>query len=222
MTNFLSFALAVAISPAPLIAAILLFTGDNGPTKWFAYLTGWLVALITLIIPMLLLVGSRDFTPGSMAAQVAAWLIVLAGITLLFVIYAQWHQISAPDNDIIAIQWLRTIPNITWLSALGAGLFFGLFSAKNVLLTAAIAFVIEETTLEPGARVMAVLLYIATATLGIVAPAFVACSQGSRARSILNRWEYSLSIYNSVITCGILSLIAIQLLSLGIGRLLLM
>jgi hypothetical protein len=155
-----------------------------------------------------------------MAAQVAAWLIVLAGITLLFVTYDQWRRLSPPGTDIIEIQWLRTIPNITWLNALGAGLFFGLFSAKNVLLTAAFAFVLEETALGPGARVMAVLLYIATATLGIVAPAFVACSQGNRARSILTRWEYSLSIYNSVITCSILSLIAIQLLSLGIGRLL--
>jgi hypothetical protein len=218
--TLLPFALGIAISPAPIIAAILLLTSNRSPTKGLAYLAGWLAGLMTLIITMLLLVSSRDYSRWGMAAGFTGWAILIAGIIMLIMAYIQWRQRPPPNDEIMPLEWLRGMPQATSFMALGAGLFFGLFSLKNLLIVAATAAIIGETGMGVGGNILAVLIFVTVATLGIAAPAYVLFTQGDRARDILNDWEYRLSIHNVTITCIVLVTLAVQFLGVGLGRLL--
>jgi hypothetical protein len=218
--TLLPFALGIAISPAPIIAAILLLTGNRSPAKGLAYLAGWLAGLMTLIFTMLLLVSSRDYSRWKIAAQFTGWAVLIAGITLLIIAYLQWHQLPPPDAEIIPLAWLHAMPQATPFMALGAGLFFGLFSLKNLLIVAVTAVIIGEAGLGVGGRVLAILIFVTIATLGIAAPTYVSFTQGDQARDLLIDWEYRLSTHNVIITCIVLVTLAVQLLGLGLSRLL--
>jgi threonine/homoserine/homoserine lactone efflux protein len=215
MGTLLPFALGIAINPASIVAAILLLTSNQGAAKGLAYLAGWLLGLMTLTSGILLVMMSRGIT----TTQVAVWIIPLAGIILLIMAYNQWRQRPPPDAEVIPFEWMRSMPRVTSSMALGAGLFFGLFSVKNLLLTAAAAVVIREAGLELYQSITMLAIFVALATLGIAAPVYVALTQNSRAKAILIDWEYRLSIHNVTITCIVLVIIAVQLLGVGLGKL---
>jgi hypothetical protein len=218
--TLLPFALGIAISPAPIIAAILLLTSNRSPAKGLAYLAGWLAGLVTLLFAILLLVTSRDYSRWKIAAQFTGWAILIAGIILLIMAYVQWRQRPPLDAELMPLEWLQAMPQATSLMALGAGLFFGLFSLKNLLIVAATAAIIGETGLGLGGRILAILIFATIATIGIATPAYVSLTQGERARETLVDWEYRLSIHNVTITCIVLVTIAVQLLGSGLSRLL--
>lgn len=218
--TLLPFALGIAISPAPIIAAILLLTGTRGSTKGLAYLSGWLAGLATLVLTILLLISGLDFSRWTMSAQLTPWIIVFVGVVMLIMAYVQWHQRPPPDTESHLLEWLRTIPQATAFTALGAGLFFGLFSLKNLLLSAATAVVIGEANLGLGGRMTLVLIFVVVATIGIAVPSYVLLTQGDRARAILIDWECKLSVHYVTISCIVLIIIAAQLLGVGLGRIL--
>jgi hypothetical protein len=216
MGTLLSFALGIAINPVSIVAAILLLTSNRGSTKGLAYLAGWLIALTMLTSTTFLVVMSR----GNTTAQLTDWVILIAGLTLLLMGIIQWRKRPPPDAEIIPFEWLRAIPRSTSFMALSAGLFFGLFSLKNLLLTAAAAVVIKEASLTLDESIVMGLIFVALATLGIAAPVYISITQNHRARETLTDWEYRLSTHNVTITCIVLVIIAIQLLGLALGKLL--
>ncbi|HMN28793.1 MAG TPA: GAP family protein [Caldilineaceae bacterium] len=218
--TLLPFALGIAISPVSIIAVILLLTGNRTPAKGLAYLAGWLAGLITLFFVMLLLLSGRGYNRAGIVTPFTTWIMLIAGIILLVMAYLQWRQRPPPESEILPLEWLRSIPHTNSFMALSAGLFFSLFSMKNLLIVTATAALIGEAGLELDARAMAIAMFVAVATLGIAAPTYVVFTRGERATTILDDWECKLSIYNVTITCIVLVAIALQLLSLGMGRLL--
>jgi hypothetical protein len=145
---------------------------------------------------------------------------LLIGLTLLLMAYTQWRQRPPADAEIIPFAWLRTLPRATSIMALGAGLFFGLFNMKNLLLMAAAALIIGEANLAVNSSIATILIFVAIATLGIAVPVCVAFTQNDHGGATLAKWESGLSMHNVTITCIVLVLIAVQMVGLGLGRLL--
>ncbi len=218
MSLILPFGLAIAISPGPMVAAILLLTSNRGPRKWIAYLAGWLTTSITLVVTVLLFVSSQAPGPRSTVSQVTSWFILLAGIALLTVTYLQWHARSSPDTQSMFLDRLRAIPVATTFQAWSAGIFFGLFSAKNLLLTASAALLIGEARLGVNETIVAVMIFVVIATSGILATGCVALTRGAQSRTILTEWEHGLSTNHVTINCSVVVMVAAQLLGLGFDR----
>jgi len=216
--TLLPFALGIAINPASIVAVILLLTRNQGQAKGVAYLAGWLVGVMTLVFAMGLLVNSLNYRRSIPPGQFTTWVLLIVGITLMLMAYIQWRQRPPADAQFMPIKWLRVVPQATSFMALGAGLFFGLFNMKNLLLTAVAVLVIGEASIELDQRMMMVSIFLALATLGIVAPVFVLATQNERAGAILADWEYRLAMHNVTITCVVLVTIAVQILLIGLYR----
>lgn len=219
MGVLLTLALGIAVSPVSIIAVILLLTSNRSPAKGLAYLVGWLTGLIGLSIVMLLAVGNWYGNQWRTTVQFTSWLMLIAGIVLLLMAYTQWRQRSPQDAELTSLRWLRVLPKAQPPMALSAGLFFGLYSVKNLLIMGAAAVIIGEAGLGARGQITTILIFVAIATVGIAAPIFVLLSQDERARTILTHWEYQLSTYNVPITCIVLVIIALEFLSIGLSRL---
>lgn len=218
--TLLPFALGIAINPASIVAAILLLTSSQGHAKGLAYLAGWLIGLMTLVFALVLLVNSTSYRRFATSNDFTSWLMLLIGLTLLLMAYIQWRRRPSADAKIIPFEWLRAIPRANSFMALGAGLFFGLFNMKNLLLMAAAALIIGEANLPVDSSVIVVLLFVAIATTGIAAPVAVSFVQNDQGGATLAEWESGLSNHNMTITCIVLVVIAVQMLGLGLGSLL--
>jgi len=103
---------------------------------------------------------------------------------------------------------------------LGVGFFFGLFSLKNLVFTAAAAASIGRANLPLSQALIAILLYIAVATAGIAAPVYVAFAKKEQAEDIFVRSVQWLSVNNALIVSLLCLVVGVRLFGDGLGGLL--
>lgn len=217
--TLLPLSLGIAINPVSIVAIILLLTSYHGRTKGLAYLAGWIVGLMTLVFAIGLLVSSWTFRRSPTGDQFTTWVLFIVTVILILMACVQWLQRPPPDAEAMPIMWLREMPHATSFMALSAGLFFGLFNMKNLLLTAVAVLLIGEVSFGLDQRMRMVILFVAFATSGIAVPVVVSLTQNGRSQAILADWESKLAIHNVTISCAVLVIIALQLLLIGLGRL---
>ncbi|MFE9803481.1 GAP family protein [Streptomyces goshikiensis] len=75
-------ALAVALSPFPLIAIVLILSGAQGRRNGLLFATGWIFGLTVSATLVSLLFGGAD-DPDSTSSAIADWGRVLAGGALI-------------------------------------------------------------------------------------------------------------------------------------------
>jgi MFS family permease len=218
LSALLPVALGIAINPASIVTVILLLTSNQGRAKGLAFLAGWLIGLITMVFAIGVLVSIWSYRWIAPTQQFTTWVLLIVGMTLILMASIQWRQRPPPDAEFLPIKWLRVMPQATSFMALSAGLFFGLFNMKNLLLTAVAILIIGEASFALDERLMMVLIFLVLATLGIAAPVFVSTTQNERAGAILADWEYKLGSHNVTISCVVLVIIAVQMLLAGVGR----
>ena len=217
--DILPLALGIAIGPLPVIAVILLLTGERGRSKGLAYLVGWLVGLSLLMMSVFWLVHGQDFSHGSSPSLIVSWLTLLAGIGLLISAYYIWRRRPAPDVKSELPGWLKTIHQIRPLVALGVGFFLGLVSFKNLVFASAAATQIGQAHLAVTQAILAILVFTIIASLGVASPVYVSFAKGEQADAILANWEQWLSLNNATILSILCLIIGADLLGDGLGAL---
>jgi threonine/homoserine/homoserine lactone efflux protein len=220
IADILPLAVGITVAPIPIVAVILLLAGQQGKNKGLTYLLGWLVGLTVLVLVVFLLVRTLDFRPGSMPSLLVAWLTLLAGVALLIMAYLAWRKRPPPGTKAELPGWLKRIHQLTPLFALGVGLALGLVNVKNLLFATAAATKIGQAHLPIPQALIAVLIFIGIATLGIASPVWVAFTRGEQAEAILADWEQWLATNNATILFVLCLLIGTKLLGEGLGELL--
>jgi hypothetical protein len=219
MGILLPFALGIALNPTPIVAAILLLTSNRGMRKGIAYLVGWLIGLITLLTTVVLVVSSRDYRRASFTAQLTDWALLSFGVVLLIMAWIQWRKRPLPDEESLSLKWLRGMVQVNSFEAWSAGLFFGLFSVRNILLTGAAAMIMGESIMSTDGMLFSCLLFVTIASLGIALPVMLAATQSDQANATLTEWENWLSLHNLTINWIVRVVIAVQLLAISLTRL---
>jgi hypothetical protein len=218
--DILPLAIGIAVAPIPITAVILLLAGEQGKSKGLTYLLGWLVGLALLVLPGFLLVRTLDFRPGNTPSLLITWLTLLTGVALLIISYLAWRKRPPPGTKAELPAWLQRVNQLTPGFALAVGLMLGLFNVKNLLFVTVAATKIGQAQLPIHQVVIAVLIFIGIAALGIATPVWVACTRGEQAEAILADWEQWLATNNATILCVLCLLIGAMLLGEGLGELL--
>ena len=99
ISEVLTFAIGVAISPVPIIAVILmLFSGRatvNGPM----FLAGWVIALAVVSGTVYLLSDAGSAPTGSAAADGVSWAQIVFGVLFLLLAGRSWRSRPAPGTE---------------------------------------------------------------------------------------------------------------------------
>src|SRR6478672_11848257 len=113
--DILPLALGVAISPIPIIAAILMLFSPRAGGTSVGFLVGWTLGIIVVTGVFTALSGS--LTGGQPSAGVS-WTKVVLGVLLLLVGVRQWRG----RNDASSTpKWMAAIDNFTPVKAIGLG-----------------------------------------------------------------------------------------------------
>ena len=210
--NVLPLAVAVAIFPVPIIAAVLVLGSDHGTTKGLAFVLGWCVGLGAVGALALVLGGVAD---GSDEGEPATWVsVLLLGLGLLLVGLAvnQWRSRPTAGQETPVPGWMRTIGDFTTAKAGGAGFALTALNPKNVLLTVAAAAEIAEVGLPAGQQVAVLLGFVLVASAGVLTPLVLSLALGDRSRGLLNGLRGWMARHNSVIMSVLFLLIGAKLI----------
>lgn len=113
ISAILGFAVAVAISPVPIIAVILMLFSQRARVNGPVFLAGWVVALAIVSGFSYLLAVQGDAPTSSAASDTIAWGKVVFGALFLLLAVRNWRGRPAPGTEPEMPKWMAGIDSLS-------------------------------------------------------------------------------------------------------------
>jgi threonine/homoserine/homoserine lactone efflux protein len=209
--QILVLAVAVAISPLPIIATVLILVTPGARSNGPAFVIGCLVGLGVVGAIVLLVAPGVTGEDGSPEAWVSILKLVL-GLALVLLALKQWRGRPHDGAQSATPQWMGAIDGFTTPKAFGAGVVLSAANPKNLLLAVAAATTIAQTGVPGGEQAVAYTVFALIGILGVATPVVIFFALGDRAGPVLDRLKTWMAQNNAVIMAVLLLIIGAKLI----------
>ena len=217
--DMLPAAIGVAISPIPIIAAVLMLVSPRGRLNGPAYLLGQITGVLVAGSVVLLLAGRVGGTDEGEPAGWTSWLKLGLGLGLVLLAAKQWRGRPRDGEELVTPKWMGAIDSFTPAKAFGAGVVLSALNPKNLILTVAGMAAIVGVDLTDGEEAIALAVFTVIGSLGVAIPVVMYFALGDRAGPLLARLQDWMARNNAAIMTVILLLIGAKLIGDAIGGL---
>ena len=212
----LPLAVAVALSPFPVVAVILVLGSSRARTSGPAFAVGWVAGLTALSALVVLLAADAE-DPSSSTATGVGWVELVLGVGLLVLAARKWQQRPGPGEEVEMPGWMAGIDDVAPGRALVLGLALGGVNPKNIALTVAAAASIAETGVSGGELVVAVGVYVVLASATVLGAVGAHLVLGERAAAGLASVREVMTRHNAVIVMVVLLVFGAKLIGDGLA-----
>lgn len=210
--QLLPIAVAIAISPLPIVAVVLMLATPRGRRDGPAFVVAWIVGLALIGIIVIAAVGdSAESDSGGPPGWVSGLKLAL-GALLLLVGAREWRHRPRGDAQPELPRWMQALDTFGPVKALGAGVALSLLNPKNLLLAVAGATVIAQAGLTTGEEAGALAVFVAIATIGVATPVALYFAMGDRSREALDAMKTWLARNNAAIMAVLMLVIGAKLI----------
>ncbi|MFB6679870.1 GAP family protein [Streptomyces sp. NPDC056390] len=213
-------ALAVALSPFPLIGIVLILAGRHGRRNGLLFTVGWIAGLGIAATFVVFVFGGAD-DPESPSSAIADWGRVLAGLALIVLGVRTWWQRPGVGSETETPRWMTSLDDVSALRALVLGALLSGANPKNLVLTASAATSIVETGAHDGDLTVAVTVFVLVGSCTVLGAVLIHLLGGQRAASFLDSVRQFMITNSAVITSVVLVLLGAGILGdglTGLGR----
>jgi threonine/homoserine/homoserine lactone efflux protein len=217
--QILPMAVGVAISPMPIVAAVLMLVSAKARSNGPAFIVGWVVGLAAVGAICLLVADPAGASEDDGPATWVSWLKILLGVLLLLVAVREWRGRPRGAEEPAAPKWMSAIAAFSPVKAAGAGVFLSALNPKNLLLAIAAAAAIAATGIPGGEQAVAYAIFTLIGTIGVAVPVVMYFALGDRAPRLLGSLRAWMEHNNAVIMAVLLLVIGVKLIGDGIAGL---
>ncbi|MGK9274005.1 GAP family protein [Williamsia muralis] len=214
--DLLPLAVGVAVSPIPIIAAILMLLGTRAGSTSIGFAAGWLVGIVAATVVFVLLGGVADPSDDG-PSTTSSWIKLVLGLLLLAVGVRQWRARTGPHAT---PAWMAAIDEMTAVKAVGLGFALAAINPKNLLMCAAAGVTIGAGALSVGSTVVAVAVFSVLAAMTVLIPVLAYHLAADRLREPLAHLKEWLQANNTTVMSVLILVIGVVLLGKGLGGLL--
>ena len=175
----LPLAIGIAISPIPIIAAILMLLSPKAKGTSVGFLLGWIVGILVAVTVFTLLSSVLPDADSEESKPLQGVIQIVLGMALLFLALRQWRSRPQPGMNAVLPKWMSAIDTMTAGKGFGLGFLLAAVNPKNLLLGAAAGVAIGGAGLAAGsaAVVIGVFTVIAAASVAIPVIAYLVASK---------------------------------------------
>lgn len=217
--DVLGLAAAVAVSPLPVVAIILVLATPRGRPGGLLFAAGWMLGLSALGAAMLIIGGTSGAGTNDQPATWVGGVTLALGVLLLLFGARLWRKRPADASEAQLPRWMAAIDRLTPAKVFGLGTALAAANLKNAPLTIAAGASISSSGLPIGQQIATLALFVVIASLGVLAPLAVLVLMGARAKSMLNRWKDWAALHNIAILAALFFVLGLKLLGSGISDL---
>ncbi|MET8796742.1 GAP family protein [Nocardia sp. NPDC004568] len=213
--DLLPLAVGVAISPIPIVVAILMILSKNASAATAGFATGWTGGILLATVVFAVLAAAIGLSADAAPGAGAAWARIVLGLLLLAVALVQWRRRA----DTAPPGWMRSVDSLTAGKAVLLGAALAAVNPKNLLLCVSAGVAVGASGSAMGVQIVAVVVFTvlaAASVLGVVAGYAVAAD---RLRGVLDRSRAWLEANNHVVMAMMLLVMGAVVLGKGIGGL---
>lgn len=214
VSEVLPLALAVALSPFPVIPAILLLFTPRALANGFSFLAGWLfgIAIASVAFTLLASVIELFDEPPTWVS----WTRIILGLLLLALGVRKWQR-RDPDGSTPA--WMASIDGLSPLGSLRLSLLLSVANPKVLLLAAAAGLAIGSAQVGVGSQVATIVFFTVIAASTVALPVLLFAAIGSKMLSPLGVVRAWLERHNAAVLVVVILAIGGALIVKGVSGL---
>lgn len=215
--EILPLALGVAISPIPIIAAILMLLSPKARVTSVGFLLGWVAGIVVAVTVFTVLSSVLPGGETDASNPVKGVIQLVLGVLLLLLALRQWRGRPKAGEEPALPKWMRAIDQVTFAKALGLGFLLSAVNPKNLLLAAAAGTDIGSAGIDTGSIVVVIAVFTLVAASTILVPVVGYLVAAEKLRTPLAALRGWLAKENAVIMAVLLLVIGVDLIGKGIG-----
>jgi threonine/homoserine/homoserine lactone efflux protein len=209
-------ALAVALSPIPIVAVTLMLGTPRARTNGVGFASGWIVGLVAVSV-VVLLVTHGSSTANSNASGGVRWGTLAVGVLFLSMAFRQLRKRPKKGETPEMPSWMATIDHFTAVKSTVLGVALSAANPKNLLLTATAAAAIAQQGLTSTGDVVAVAVFVVIASSTVGGPVLLYLLAPKKMSGPLDTVREFMSEHNAVIMFVVLLLLGVKLIGNGIA-----
>ncbi len=213
LTDVLPLAVAVALSPVPVIACVLMLLSDDGRANAAALLAGWTVTIGS--VAGVIVAAGIDVAPSRRPPTWAAIGEIVLGAALVAVGVLAWARRGHGGAEWGA-RWLKFVDGIRPPAAFGLAVVLALFSVKDIALTVDASAHVERAHLSALQELALVVLFGLIAGVAVAIPLAVDLLAGEHAEPVLRRWHRWLERHSRTAAGLLLGILGVVLVATGV------
>jgi len=219
ISEVLTFAVGVAISPLPIVAVILMLFSPRARVNAPAFLAGWVVALAAVSTVVYTLAHDGDVATSTTAADSVSWGKIVLGAGLVLLAFRLWRRRPAPGVEPPMPRWMAAVDSCTPAKALGLGVVLAVVNPKNLLLTTGAATGLARLGLSVSEAVVSLVVFVVIGSVTIAAPVVYSLLGGAHARESLDKAKGWLTAHNAAVMAVLFLVFGVDLIAKGLPQL---
>ncbi|AHH21267.1 putative membrane protein [Nocardia nova SH22a] len=177
----LPFAAAIAVSPLPVIVAVLILVSDRARTKSIGYLAGRLGAFVAVVALVALVIGGTATRHAQHGPSTTVSLVRVGfGCALVLIAGRLWFRRGRPGAELPTSRLLHGVDRVTPVRAFALGVALVVIDVGSLVPGIMGGLDIGEARLEPGAAIGAGAVFTAIALASCIVPILAYLIAGSR------------------------------------------
>ncbi|WP_439591055.1 GAP family protein [Microbacterium sp.] len=214
----LPLALGVAISPIPIIAAILMLLSPRARVTSVGFLLGWIVGIIAAVTVFTLLSSTVTPTADPDASNPVQGVVqLILGALLIVMAAGRWRRRPKEDEEPDLPKWTKAIDGMGFATALGLAFLLSAINPKNLLLAAGAGVDIGSADLTVAEVIVVIAIFTVIAASTVLVPVVGYLLASTKLRGPLDELKGWLERENTVIMAVLLLFIGVSLIGKGIG-----
>jgi hypothetical protein len=219
ISEVLTFAVGVAISPVPIIAVILMLFSARARVNGPMFLLGWLVALAVVSGGVYALSDAGNASTSSTTSDTVSWGKIVFGVLFLLLAARNWRGRPEPGAEPEMPKWMAGIDSFAPGKAFGLGLLLAGVNPKNLLLAAGAAAGLAQLGLSTKDAVVSLIVFILVGSLTIGGPVVYYLVGGEHAKAELDSMKGWLAVHNAAVMTVLFLVFGVDLIAKGLPQL---
>ena len=215
--EILPLAVGIAISPIPIIAAILMLLSPRAKRTSVGFLIGWLAGIVVAVVLFTLL---TSVIPQDNAgpSPVAGVIKIILGALLLFLAIKQWRTRPAEGEQASMPKWMSAIDAMTAGKALGLGFLLSAVNPKNLLMAISAGVIVGSADLAVGQIAVVIIIFVLLAASTVLIPVIGYLIASARLAGPLDKLREWLVENNALIMAVLLLVIGVSVIGKGVAN----
>ncbi|WP_396659367.1 GAP family protein [Microbacterium sp.] len=215
--EILPLALGIAISPVPIITAILMLLSPKARVTSVGFLLGWIIGIVVAVTVFTLLSSLLPEQDADASKPIQGIIRIVLGVLLLLVAVRQWRKRPRDGEEPKLPKWMQAIDKLSFVVAFGLGFLLSALNPKNLLMAAGAGVDIGSGDLGVGGIVGVIAIFTVIAASTVLVPVVGYLIAASSLRGPLDRLRVWLGHENPVIMAVLLLVIGVVLIGKGIA-----
>jgi hypothetical protein len=216
ISEVLTFAVGVAISPVPIIAVTLMLFSKRARVNGPMFMLGWVVALGVVSGVAYAAADQANAATDSTTSDTIAWGRILFGVLLLLLAARNWRTRPARGAEPEMPKWMAGIDTLKPGKALGLGLLLAGVNPKNLMLAAAAGAGLATLGLSTADAIGSLIVFVIVASLTIGGPVVYYLVGGDNAKGQLDEMKNWLALHNNAVMAVLFLVFGAKLIADGL------